>query len=593
MYLIIYHEFRHLDSQHQPARLSSIKILENVNINNVKKMEDFYKSSKKIKILNFDCFHDNFDKFNLLIKKYFLSNFFIVILTSFIFVDSNMLIKEIRNKSSIQFLTYQTITCNTLFNVPFYSIYFNLFKLSLKNNKINIKIGFKPENKIDLSFDQKKTFNYFRNCNENKFFRKKSFFNNILNLGIKNFQNIYQIFITFYKYAKPIFYSNLKLHKCECKKIKGVNNCCVYSNKRRKRSVNPLPNVYQIDKLVFDNFFSFFHELKKFKFEKICNLKLLKRERLSYKYNYISITEMDQIFFQLIMLDKCLGTIDVTKCSNRLNVFDILFEKIKFDYFDQFNTKQTTFYGYNPQVNLYSKKYMLNKFLKKNQKNIKNKKKINFLNIKEYHFLKQCLQNNTNKTFEELNSFCQTFIKNKSSMTKKCNKISKPLNIKYLKDKEDVLFEDTIFENKLKKLLNKEHLNSKTYCNTHLKTESKIVHYNNRSDFLTFNRKQNNICDSLRNIKEFELEIEIEKILKKCQQTWYSFVKQIYNKYSTVFKTQKFINEKTNIFIAKEATRHLTTCKCLSFEKYCHINKIVKTKMSCLKLCQQIDSLDF
>ena len=131
---------------------------------------------------------------------------------------------------------------------------------------------------------------------------------------------------------------------------------------------------------------------------------------------------------------------------------------------------------------------------------------------------------------------------------KKCNKISKPLNIKYLKDKEDVLFEDTIFENKLKKLLNKEHLNSKTYCNTHLKTESKIVHYNNRSDFLTFNRKQNNICDSLRNIKEFELEIEIEKIKKKCQQTWYSFVKQIYNKYSTVFKTQKFINVVSNKF---------------------------------------------
>ena len=84
--------------------------------------------------------------------------------------------------------------------------------------------------------------------------------------------------------------------------------------------------------------------------------------------------------------DRVFAINQIEFCSNKLSVFDHLFDKIKHKI--QNTRSDITFYGDSNFVNIYSKRYMLNDFRDKCTPN-----EMNSITLKEYLMLTKCLSN--------------------------------------------------------------------------------------------------------------------------------------------------------------------------------------------------------
>ena len=86
------------------------------------------------------------------------------------------------------------------------------------------------------------------------------------------------------------------------------------------------------------------------------------------------------------LADRVFAITDIELCSNRLSVFDHLFDQIKQNI--ERNVSTNKFDGSSQVVNSYSKRYMLNEFVNKCNPN-----KLYSVTLQEYLILSTCLNN--------------------------------------------------------------------------------------------------------------------------------------------------------------------------------------------------------
>ena len=99
---------------------------------------------------------------------------------------------------------------------------------------------------------------------------------------------------------------------------------------------------------------------------------------LSIEYAYYSIFQIDSCMAQMEIADKFFANTNIKFCSNKWSVFDHVFNKIK----------HKTEHIKSDVVNLYSKRYMLNKFIKGFTPN-----KLSCITLNEYVMLRKFLMN--------------------------------------------------------------------------------------------------------------------------------------------------------------------------------------------------------
>ena len=170
----------------------------------------------------------------------------------------------------------------------------------------------------------------------------------------------------FILYSKTVFFTNLK------------TPCFVFSKKRAKQNASPLPNVYKIPLIIFNNLLKFFPKTVNFNFNKVFNVKPLKKQMLSIEYAYYSIFQIDSCMAKMSIADKFFANNNIKFCSNKWSVFDHVFNKIK----------HKTEHIKSDVVNSYSKRYMLNEFIKGFTPN-----KLSCITLNEYVILCKFLMN--------------------------------------------------------------------------------------------------------------------------------------------------------------------------------------------------------
>ena len=315
--------------------------IQNVERSNIEKLKE--NTIKSVKVIDFDLLTINKsekiqDCLYQLIKKNFIANLFIAIFTSFSFPDLPN-VYNIGNKSCSQFIKLKQINF-IKFKQNVLSNPYNTIRLFIAKECMQYKL-YLNKAKHKKYIENKKSILSCLEFNDNSYNYNKVFVEHCLNLPAETFFCFYQILKMFIFYSTPILFSTLKTPRF------------VFSKKRAKQNSIPLPNVYQIPLLIFDNLLNFFPKTVQFNFNKVFNVQPLKKEHLSNDYVYYSIFKIDSCMTQMNIADRIFANFNIEWCSNKCSVFDHVFDKIKYK----------TDYLTLDVVNYFSKRYILNQFI--------------------------------------------------------------------------------------------------------------------------------------------------------------------------------------------------------------------------------------
>ena len=528
-------------------------------------------SQGNMSIINFDLKNDDNipgeDCIYKIIKHHFVLNVFLAIFTSFSFPKFPNIL-EINNKSCVQFVKITKLSFRNLKHTVLENPY-NTIKLCISKEVMQYKLylNTKKYNNYTKYTDIIKPLVEFNNKSNSV---NKVFLEHCLNLPAHTFYCFYQILKMFLFYAKPIFYHTLKTPRF------------AFSKKRAKQNAAPIPNVYQLPLQIFNNLLKFFPQTLHFNFNKVFNVTPLKKERFSTDFCYYTIFQIDNCLLHMNIADRVFAINQIEFCSNKLSVFDHLFDKFKHKIK---NTRSNiTFYGDSTFVNIYSKRYMLNDFRYKFTQN-----KLNSVTLKEYLMLTKCLTNRQTlneiqfKIFLDnfkqihLNILSKKYVNNLKTFVKPMSKldfiIKFNLKVKQQTNDKDYLEIEkskTKYINncskELKCVFNKY---KRTICNSkdQIHNTRSISHNINRShyfkshqDFMQFNRnKLKQLCISDTKL-ELECKLQLNKAKKICNASWMSFAKLLY-KYTCNTNLSRYLKSNyIKIHILENAYLHLNCC---------------------------------
>ena len=351
---------------HSKTRTADVVFIQNVERSNIEKLKE--NTIKSVKVIDFDLLTINKsekiqDCLYQLIKKNFIANLFIAIFTSFSFPDLPN-VYNIGNKSCSQFIKLKQINF-IKFKQNVLSNPYNTIRLFIAKECMQYKL-YLNKAKHKKYIENKKSILSCLEFNDNSYNYNKVFVEHCLNLPAETFFCFYQILKMFIFYSTPILFSTLKTPRF------------VFSKKRAKQNSIPLPNVYQIPLLIFDNLLNFFPKTVQFNFNKVFNVQPLKKEHLSNDYVYYSIFKIDSCMTQMNIADRIFANFNIEWCSNKCSVFDHVFDKIKYK----------TDYLTLDVVNYFSKRYILNQFIKGFNPN-----SFSCISLNEYLMLNKCLKN--------------------------------------------------------------------------------------------------------------------------------------------------------------------------------------------------------
>ena len=248
--------------------------------------------------------------------------------------------------------------------------------------------------------------------------------------------------------------------------------------------------------------------------------------------------------------DRVFAINQIEFCSNKLSVFDHLFDKIKHKI--QNTRSDITFYGDSNFVNIYSKRYMLNDFRDKCTPN-----EMNSITLKEYLMLTKCLSNRQAvneiqfKIFLDkfnqihLNRISKKYVKNLKTVVKPMSKIDFiikfNLKVKQQNNEKDDLEIEKMKTKDIKKFLkelkyvftkykspicfNKYQSHNKSQISNKI---SRSHYFKSHQDFMEFNRTQLKQLFIKGHKLELKCKLELNKASKLCDVTWMSFAKLLY-----------------------------------------------------------------
>ena len=539
---------------HSNTRLSEVILVENLPRKEIKRLRQH--KHNKLVVLDYDLCNDSTlsfaDFIYKFIKEKFILNFFIAILTSFSFPNLPNIL-EISNKSCLQFIKIKKIKFNnfkqTVLSNPYNTIHFFISKEFIKY-KLNLN-----KTKYRNYIQHQDTLLPCLQFNNTSYRYNKVFVENCVNLSADTFYCFYQILKMFINYAKPIFYTTLKTPRF------------VFSHKRAKQNSKQLPNVYQIPLIIFNNLLQFFPQTLNFNFNKVFSVTPLKKQKFSNDYAYYSIFEIDSCLFHMNIADRIFANSSIQYCSNTHSVFEHVFDKIY----------HQTEYITSDVVNSYSKRYILNEFIKGFNTN-KNRS----LTLNEYLVLKKCLMNIKSiheiefkiflDKFEKiyLNIISTKYVKNLKKVVKPISRYDfiKSFNLDFKQEYKHSDYLDI-------KTIKTENINTCLYelknvfreyttpiQNTHstLHTTHKRHHFKTRHDFIKFNR---NKLEQLV-IKGYKLECECQSYMsnvkKMCHESWMSYSNILNNYMSKTYLSREMKSNYIKINILQTAHTHLNCC---------------------------------
>ena len=545
--------FRHEQRMHHKSRNSEILIIENIPRTEIEKIK--INTSSQISIIDYDTMNeDNCSVEDFLyktIKKYYLLNLFLVICSSFNVVKFPNLL-ELNNKSCVQFIKIKRISFSNFLNV--FSKPYNTIHFFISKEIMNFK----------CYLNKQKYKNYLRNKDiiipclktiNNSYCYNKVFVQHCLNLPPDTFFCFYQILKNFIFYSNTVFFTDLKTPRF------------VFSKKRAKQNSSPLPNVYKIPLIIFNNLLKFFPKTVNFNFNKVFNVKPLNKKRLSIEYAYYSIYQIDSCMAQMSIADKFFANTNIQFCSNKSSVFDHVFNKIK----------HKTEMSSNLVVNLYSKRYILNKFTTEYYPN-----KRNCITLNEFLILRKFLMNNQSineikfKIFLDkfkqiyLNTISKKYVNNLKKVVKPMSKYDfiKSFNLQFKQTNK----QDDYLESKNNKI---EYINNYSYDLKYLFEEhkpqiksehsilnktTKINYFKTRNDFIQFNRTQLKQLCIQGTLLECECNLQMNKVKKLCDDSWMSYSTILNSYLSKTFLLRKIKSNCIKIHILQTAYKHLNCC---------------------------------
>lgn len=164
--------------------------------------------------------------------------------------------------------------------------------------------------------------------------------NQILSIILKNekideYQVFNQIFNLSYPSILKLYYVMDEIIKHSSNIVYNINSNSSKKNKRTFLRKRPKyfhhENVYRINKKTFYIIWNYFKDIKKFHFKHLLQLHSLKKNegRLSYKYIYLYINEVDRSFKQIIDCLSIYTVIDADKFIFPQPFLDSIFEEFK------------------------------------------------------------------------------------------------------------------------------------------------------------------------------------------------------------------------------------------------------------------------
>ena len=539
---------------HSKSRQSAVILVENLDRREIERIKNT--NSKKNSIIDYDVNNEaNLpceDFIFKTIKRHFILNLFVAICTSFSFPKlPNVL--EINNKSCLQFIKLRRLNFSnfkqTVLSNPFNTIHFFIAKEVMQ---------------YKLYLNKQKYKNYIKNkdtilplleFNNNSCIYNKVFVEHCLNLPAATFYCFYQILKMFILYAKPIFYHNLKTPRF------------VFSHKRAKQNSSPLPNVYQIPLLIFNNLLKKIPQTFHFNFNKVFNATPLKQQIFSTDYCYYSIFQIDSCMAQMDIADRIFANTNIEFCSNKWSVFDHVFNKIK----------HKTEHIKADVVNSYSKRYMLNEFIKGFTPN-----KSSCITLNEYVMLSKCLMNSQSMyeiqfklfldKFEQiyLNTISKKYVDNFKKNVKPMSKSDfiKSFNLQfkqedkqadYLEIKKIKIEDINKYSDELKDLF-KEYKRPMQSIHSILNTTNTSNYFTTRNDFIQFNQTNLKALAIKGTKLECECNLQINKVKKMCDESWMSYSNILNSYLSKTYLSRKIKSNYIKIHILQNAYTHLHCC---------------------------------
>ena len=531
-------------------------MIQNLDRENIEKLKKI--KIKQVRIIDYDILplHSTDkieDSIYRLIKQNFILNVFIAICTSFTFPALPNLY-EINNKSCLQ-------------KIKLKQIHFNKFKqniLSTPYNRINIFIHkecmqyklYLNKAKHKQTIKKKSSLLKYLEFNKNSYNYNKCFLEHCLNLPAETFYSFYQILKMFILYSKPIFYNH------ESKNVRFV-----FSKKRAKRNCMPIPNVYQIPLIIFNNLLKFCPKTIQYNFHKVFNVQPLKIDKFSIEYGYYSIFEIDSCIKQMNIADRIFANFQIQWCSNKCSVFDHIYDKIK----------HRTDYRKLDVVNYFSKRYILKQYIQGLKPN-----SFSFISLNEYLMLNKCLMDIKSRHEIEFKIFLDNFkthffntiskryivnLKPRVKALSKCEFIklfnlqfkhenvkTEYLNFEQIKKENDIDYLD-----ELKYLYKANTISIKMETST-LSKINKIEYFKTRNDFILHNRT------SLRNIAikgkqlEIKYKLAIQLVVKICNETWVSYSIVLDMLLSKTYLSSRCKSNYIKNHILETAYKHLKCC---------------------------------
>ena len=304
---------------HHINRESGIKILNQIprKVIETKTKENEENNVEKTFFIDADLLYDskNKGKFRKKIKEFWSKNIPLTILTAFTF---NHLILNSTIKVNVEYFNPQETKNKYLDQIPYFA--------HMKFND--------PFAKGDIC----------KIIESNEKFEKKETLWHLLNLQKIETDLLYHVVPMIIKLCQPIFYNHTVLTTAKLKQNKKI----------KRRNMQMLPNVYKIEKKIYNFISNFFEEVKKFDFDRILNLKKMKRNngRESAKYLYYAIKDLDRLNFQVNCIDSIHSCLDITQTNSKWRILNAFFHKLYKEIYESKNQTVFNFYSFKQKRNV-------------------------------------------------------------------------------------------------------------------------------------------------------------------------------------------------------------------------------------------------